>query len=139
MAVAVRYQSRGGNTQRIADAIAGAAGVRAEPVGTALAGPVSLLFIGGGVYAGHMDKALREFLEGLTPEMARRVAVFSTAMGPTTLVEEVKGIVAPRGIAVASDAFHCKGRFLLFNKGLPNDGDLRAAEEFARRMARAEA
>lgn len=136
MAIAVRYQSRGGNTQRIADAIAKVAGVKAEPVTAPLAAPVSLLFVGGGLYAGHMDAALRTFLEGLTPEMVGRVAVFSTAMSPTSIVAEVKGILAPRGVAVAADAFHCKGKFLLFNRDRPNAEDLRAAEDFARVMMR---
>jgi len=49
MKVAVRYQSRGGNTQGVAEIIAQTVGASAEPVTTPLKEPVDILFLGGAV------------------------------------------------------------------------------------------
>jgi flavodoxin len=43
MKVAVRYQTRGGNTRAVAEAIAKAAGVKAEPIYVSLREPIDLL------------------------------------------------------------------------------------------------
>jgi flavodoxin len=53
MKIAVIYHSRGGNTKIVAEAIAKAAGVSAEPIHVPLDAPVDLLLIGGGVYGLH--------------------------------------------------------------------------------------
>ena len=59
MKVAVRYQSRGGNTKEIAEAIAKAADVKAEPIDISIDEPVDVLFVGGGVYAHTIDPSLK--------------------------------------------------------------------------------
>ena len=97
MNIAVRYQSRGGNTKAVAEAIAKAAASRAEPVGTPINGQADILFIGGGVYAFNIDESLLSFLKELKPETAKSVAVFSTGMitggtGKITAILKSNGI-----------------------------------------------
>ncbi|MDR1533033.1 MAG: flavodoxin [Clostridiales bacterium] len=135
MKIAVRYYSRSGNTKRVADAIATAAGTAAETIDRPVGGQVELLFVGSGLYAGKIDKALRGFLQGLEPSKVKRVAVFSTSMSGTSAHAEIKKILDERGIAVANEFFHCPGKFLLFNGKHPNDKDLEAAAKFARSFA----
>lgn len=50
MKIAVRYQSRGGNTKAVAEVIANSLGVKAEAVDNAITQWVDVLFVGGGVY-----------------------------------------------------------------------------------------
>ncbi len=79
MRIAVRYQSQGGNTRVVAQAIANAAGVTAEPLGIPLKEPVDLLFIGGGIYAGTLDRSLKDYLSSLDPNNIKSIAAFSTS------------------------------------------------------------
>ena len=63
MKVAVRYQTRGGNTKAVAEAIAKAAGVKAKPIDAPISEPVDLLFIGGGVYSLNIDRSPKDYME----------------------------------------------------------------------------
>lgn len=131
----VVYASRGGNTKKIAEAIARGAGAPAQSADTAkLTGKVDVLFVGGGIYAGKIDGSLREFLKNLQPGGARKVVAFSSAAGKAHALAEIRSILEPKGIKVSDEDFHCKGAFLFVNKGHPDDADLRAAEAFAARQ-----
>ena len=132
----VVYISRGGNTKKLADAIAKGAGVPAVPVehpNTLEA--TDTLFVGASVYAGNIDGKMRQFLGALKPSQVKRVVVFGTSAGKKTALPEVKSILAAHGIAVSEEEFHCKGSFLLVNRGRPNEEDMKQAEAFARKFA----
>lgn len=135
METALRYASRGGNTKKLADAIAKAVNTTAVPVGQPLAEPVDLLFLGGSVYGGGIDASLRGFIETLTPQQVGRVAVFSTAAIKTSAYPEIKRLVEARGIPVSEKEFHCRGQFTLLHRGRPNAQDLADAARFAQEAA----
>lgn len=129
----VVYISRGGNTKRLAEAIArgaGASAVSVEQFNTTE--PADVLYVGASIYGGSIDGRLRQFLQALKPSQAKRVVVFGTSAGKRTALPEVKSILEPMGISVANDAFHCKGAFLIVNRGRPNGEDLKQAEAFAK-------
>ena len=107
MKIAVRYQSRGGNTKAVAEAIAKAAGVQAQPIDIPLTEPVDLLFVGGGVYALDIDKALRAYLEDLSPETVKSVAAFTTA-GGMNKTGTIASVVKARGIRVREETLPVK-------------------------------
>lgn len=130
----VRYYSRSGNTKKIADAIAQVAGVSAKTIDSPIDEVTDLLFIGGAIYAGNMDKKLNEFANSLMADKVKKVVVFSTAAGPKSLVEQLKSILEPKGIVVSDDYFQCRGRFLLANRNRPNEQDVMAASEFAQKI-----
>lgn len=132
MQYAVRYQSRGGSTRKVAEAIAGAVGVQAEAVGAPLTERVELLFLGGGVYAGGVDAALKAFIQTLTPDKVDQAAVFSTAAIKQSAYPEIKQLLEAQGIRVSSSEFHCRGQFTLVHRGRPNAEDLREAAQFAK-------
>jgi len=103
MNIAVRYQSRGGNSKAVAEAIAKEAGVTAEPLDVPLDRQVDLLFVGGGVYAWNIDDTLRAYLQNLDPDTIKTVAAFTTGgnfSGTGKIAAEVKA----RGIAVCETA-----------------------------------
>ena len=99
MNIAVRYQSRGGNTKAIAEAVAKAAASRAESVEVPLNGPVDVLFIGGGVYASNIDESLKKYIDELKPELVKTAAVFTTG-GFVGATEKISAALKARGVSV---------------------------------------
>lgn len=76
MKIAVRYQSRGGNTRSMAEIIAKRAGVNAEPVSVPLTEKVDLLFLGGAVYMWKIDPQLRSFWKNWINKRSDRLRHF---------------------------------------------------------------
>ena len=110
MKIEIRYQSRGGNTKAVAEAIARAAGATAEPVSVPLTGQADVLIIGGGVYGFELDSALIGFLNGLTPDSAKSVAVFSTA-GFVKGTGKIAAILKTKGVHICEYALPMKMGF----------------------------
>jgi flavodoxin len=133
MKIEVRYDSKSGNTKKIANAIAQEAGVVAKSVNSIISEPVDLLFIGGGISVGKVYKSLQEYINSLTPKLVKQVAVFSTAMGDKSAYDVLKGVFDFKDIPVV-DSFHCKGRFLIMNLNRPDDSDCAQAAKFAKEV-----
>lgn len=135
----VVYVSRGGNTKKLADAIARGAGTSAVSAeDSAPSETADTLYVGASIYAGAIDGRLRPFLAGLKPSQIKKVVVFGTAAGRKTALPEIKSILEPNGVAVADDVFQCRGSFLFANRGRPNEEDLKQAEAFAKRTCGAQ-
>jgi flavodoxin len=132
MITAVRYFSRSGNTKKLAEAISAAAETTAETTDTGLSEPVELLFLGGAIYAGGIDKHLRDFALGLTGETVKAIAVFNTAAGNMSIRGQIAELLKGKGISLLDHNFVCKGKFLFTNKGRPNEQDLAEASVFAK-------
>ena len=112
MKVAVRYQSRGGNTKEVAEVIAKAAGVKAEPIDVSLDEVVDILFIGGGVYAHTIDPSLKDYLETLNPEDVKSIAAFTTG-ACMSATDKIANIAREKGINACAKSLPIK-------KGLKN-------------------
>ena len=68
MRVRVVYQSTTGNTKKVAEAMASAAGCVAEPVSVAaVSEPVDMLFLGAAIHAKGVDPSVKKSIEGSTP------------------------------------------------------------------------
>lgn len=78
MKLAVRYQSRGGYTKAVAKILAEAFDTEALTVNTPIQEYTGILFLGGGVYGGKMDSALRTFISQLPPDQIGQIVAFST-------------------------------------------------------------
>lgn len=130
----VVYVSKGGNTKKLADAIAKGAGISAVSVEYFdLSETVDTLYVGASIYAGAIDGKLRQFLAGLKSSQIKNVVVFGTSAGKKTALPEIKSILEQNGVTVSGDEFHCKGSFLLANRGRPNEEDMKQAEAFAKK------
>lgn len=133
----VIYRSRGGNTKRLADAIAERLGLRAEAVdGRSAPAGAGVLFVGASVYAGDMDAEMRAYLQKLDDACADRAVVFGTGAGKKSMRDQVAAILEPKGIPVEEEAFFCKGSFLLANRGRPNRQDCDEAAAFAEKFVK---
>ncbi|MDC7235654.1 MAG: flavodoxin domain-containing protein, partial [Spirochaetales bacterium] len=77
MKIAVRYYSKSGNTRKVAEVIAKALGVDALSIDEGLPKDVDLLFLGSSVYAGGVDKKVKDFINELDGSV-KEIVNFST-------------------------------------------------------------
>lgn len=134
MKIAVRYYSRGGNTKKLADAIASEAGVKAETVDQPLREPVDVLFLGSSVYAAGVDDSVKKFIADLDPSMAKRIINFSTAALLPSTYNQVSKLLSEKGMKLDPEEFHCRGSFAIMHKGHPDAKDLNDARAFVRKV-----
>ena len=133
MKVAIRYYTRSGNTKRLADAISKAVGVDAETTSVPLTEDIDILFLGSSVYAGGVDKEIKEFVKGIDVKVGK-VVNFSTAALIKSTHKQVSKLLAERNIPFADEEFACKGSFAMLHRGRPNADDCKAAADFARKI-----
>jgi flavodoxin I len=132
----VLYDSKGGNTRKVADAIAGELGIAATDIKTASLGPADgVLFLGSGCYGGRPGENMAKFIEA-NDFRERRVALFGTSGGGAgNEVTAMETAVKEKGAEVIGRYF-CRGQMaLLFSRGHPDPADIDAARKFAREMA----
>lgn len=132
MTFAVRYYTKTGNTQRLAEAVAHALGVEALPITEPVREPVDILFLGNSYYAFTIDPEVRQFVRSLDRSKVGKIANFGSAAMMNSTWKKVKREADKVGIPMADKEFHCRGQFKNANKGRPNADDLAAAAAFAR-------
>jgi flavodoxin len=139
--VEVFYSSKGGNTRKVAKAIAQEMGGEALDVSAVGDGyrmkKCDLIFVGSGNYGSKCAPEMEKFLNALIPADERYGAVFGTAGGSGKgHLEAMKKILREKGINVIGE-WGCLGQeYSLKNRGKPDDGDLEAARGFAKKMLR---
>ena len=132
MNIAVRYYTKTGNTKRLAEAVASAVGVEAQPISTPVSEPVDILFLGNSYYAFSIDPEVRDFIRSLDRNKVGRIVNFGSACMLNSTWKKVKAEADKAGVIMDKREFHCKGEFKGLHKGRPNADDLAAAAEFAR-------
>lgn len=135
MKIAVRYYTKSGNTKRLAEAVAKAVGAEALPISTPVTEPVDILFLGNSYYAFSIDPEVRSFVRSLDREKVGRIVNFGSAAMLNSTYKKVKAEADKVGIPMDEREFHCRGEFKGLHKGRPNEQDLKAASEFARKIA----
>ncbi len=132
MKLAVRYYSRGGNTKKLALAVAGALNVMAHTTGEKITEPIDILFLGSALYAWQPDKNISEFIKTLSPEIIKNVVIFTTSASPNSPYPKIKKLLEEQGLNVSEKFYHCPGEFLFANKNRPTEDDLKKIAEFAK-------
>jgi flavodoxin len=136
--IAVFVDSRGGNTRKVADAIAGELGVRVGALTSPLPADGKVLFLGSGTYGSAPGIEMMKFVTD-NVFSGRRVALFGTSMsdaGAQKMIAAMEDALTRKG-AIVLGKYQCKGKFLVFNRGRPGTEDLENAKTFAREMIRA--
>ncbi len=131
MKVAVRYYTKTGNTERLAQAVAKAAGVEAMPISEPVREAVDILFLGNSYYAFTIDPEVRDFIRTLDPGKVGRIVNFGSAAMLNSTWKKVKAEADRVGIKMDEREFHCKGEFKGIHKGKPDSHDLEEAAAFA--------
>ena len=132
MKIAVRYYTKTGNTKRLAEAVAEAAGVEALPISTPVTDPVDVLFLGNSYYAFSIDPEVRSFIRSLDKTKVGKIVNFGSAAMLNSTWKKVKQEADKAGIPLDDREFHCKGEFKGVHKGRPNAEDIQAAAAFAK-------
>lgn len=135
MKIKVLYHSSTGNTEKVANAIASALNVTAEPIDVSTAPmsePVDLLFIGDGVYFNKPSKITEAYVGRLTPALVKNVSVFATYGGSNSIGESIKALLQKQGLHVVGEPYICKGKaWGVLNRSHPNEAELSAARHYA--------
>ena len=128
MNIAVRYYSKSGRTQAIAQAIAKGAGVEAVSITEApeLNEKTDLLFLGGAPYANMMAPQLSDYAKKLGCENVERVVLFSTSGWSKRTLRTLKNILNSNGIKVEDESFYAQASKV--------DEKISEAEEFGKAM-----
>ena len=134
MKIAVRYYTKTGNTKRLAEALAKAVNVEALPISTPVGEPVDILFLGNSYYAFSIDPEVREFVRNLDRNKVGKIVNFGTAAMLNSTYKKVKAEADKIGIPMDEREFHCKGEFKGVHKGKPDEADMQAVAEFARKI-----
>lgn len=134
MKVAVRYYTKTGNTKRLAEAIGKAVDAEALPISTPVTEPVDILFLGNSYYAFSIDPEVRSFVQSLDRNMVGKIVNFGSAAMLNSTYKKVKAEADKIGIPMDEREFHCKGEFKGVHKGKPDENDLKAVAEFARKI-----
>jgi len=137
MKTAVRYFSRGGSTETIAKAIAQELREKAETTAAPIEKKVDVLFLGSGVYAGHIDGHVKEFIQHLDRNKVGKVAFFCTSvLDPGGRDKEVRRLLEQKAIPMDTRTFHCKGKFFFVYSSHPDNKDKLDAAIFAKKIAK---
>ena len=134
MKIAVRYYTKTGNTKRLAEAVAKAVVAQALPISTPVTEQVDFLFLGNSYYAFSIDPEVRAFVQGLDKSKVGRIVNFGSAAMLNSTYKKVKAEADKAGIPMDEREFHCKGEFKGIHKGRPNEEDMKAAAEFAKKI-----
>jgi len=133
--VSVLVDSRGGNTRKVADAIAEELGVKARNVTTSPTDDAKILFLGSGTYGSKPGEAMRKFIESGNFS-GRKVAIFGTSgssTGGQNMIVAMTDILKQKGATILG-SYHCRGKTFVVNWGHPNKEDLDNAKKFAKEM-----
>ncbi len=135
MKIAVRYYTKTGNTERLAKAVAEAVGVKAEPISVPVDEEVDILFLGNSYYAFSIDPEVRDFIGSLDKSKVGKIVNFGSAAMLNSTWKKVKAEADKAGIPMDNREFHCKGEFKGLHKGRPNADVIKAAADFAKKIA----
>lgn len=135
MQTAVRYFTRSGNTQKLADAIAKAVKADAKPITEDLPEKVDVLFLGSSLYKFTFEPAVGEFLKRNAAKIGKLVLFGTSASGKSTM-PQLKPVCEQLSIPLCEREFVCVGKFLFAHKGRPNDADAAAAASFAKEIVK---
>jgi flavodoxin len=135
--IAVVYATRTRHSQKNAEAIAAALGVRAQNVTEQpKARPLGLLILVGGIYGGQCHPALAEYAQSLDGTLIQKAALVTSSASKHASQTAVSEILEQKGISVVEE-MRCPGNFLFLRAGHPNSGDLDDAAGFAVRLSAA--
>lgn len=129
MKYAIRYYSKSGNTEKLANAISEVLNVPACDISHELTEDVDVLFFGSGVYGCALDPAVIEFISNISVNIGEFVN-FSTSGIMESNYNLIRDVLDNTNIKLSEKEFHCPGSFVGLNKNRPNDDDEANIKDF---------
>ncbi|MCM1245536.1 MAG: flavodoxin [Roseburia sp.] len=130
MNISIRYYTRSGHTQKLAEAIAERIHVKAENISVPLAEKTDLLFLGCSYYAFDMAQDVKDFIAANKDNIGK-IVCFGTSAMMKSMKKPMRKLTETCGIKLSDEEFHCRGEFKFVNKGKPDADDLENAALFA--------
>lgn len=129
MKCAIRYYSKSGNTEKLANAISEVLDVPAYDISNELTEDVDVLFFGSGVYGCALDPAVIKFISNIEVDVGELVN-FSTAGMMTSNYDLIRDVLNTTKISLSDYEFHCPGSFVGLNDNRPNEEDIINVKKF---------
>ena len=133
MKIAIRYYSKTGNTQKLAQKISTLTQTPALDITYQLTEDIDLLFFGSGVYGNALDPKVINYLSNITVNI-KEIINFSTSGIMQSNYTLIRDALETTPHKLSKDEFHCPGTFVDFNKDRPNEEDMNNLEEFTRKI-----
>lgn len=129
MKYAIRYYSKSGNTEKLANAISEVLDVPAYDISHELTEDVDVLFFGSGVYGCALDPAVVKYISNIGVNVGELVN-FSTSGMMTSNYYLIKNVINTTNISLSDCEFHCPGSFVGLNANRPNEEDIVNVKKF---------
>ena len=133
MKIAIRYYSKTGHTEKLAQAIAEVACVTAYSIHEKVDEDVDILFLGSSIYGNSIDPQVKQFFDTIDVYIGK-IVNFSTAGIMKSTYEQIKELTTLYNIELSEDEFHCLGEFGGMNANKPDQKDVEDIKEFARKI-----
>lgn len=134
MTYKIIYGTKTGHSRKIAKAVAEALEIEAIDSKTNPdLGKVDTLFIVGGIYGGQSNPNLLKYVQTLTKESIKRVALITSCASRKFFQKEIRAALVSQGIDVVTEEAVCWGSFLFNGWGHPNADDFETAITFAKK------
>jgi flavodoxin len=124
MTTAIRYYSKFGHSEKLAQAIGEVAKTTPATVATPLEGKVDVLYLVAGIFLGKINKDMIQFIKNLKPEQVGKVVLVGSSALIQDPVKEMKDALKEVGIAVHERTFSCKGSMGPLHGGHPSSEDI---------------
>jgi flavodoxin len=146
MRAVVIYSTRSGNTRKIAEAIASELNCESLRIAQnnfnriADLNKYNLIFIGTGIHFGNPSEDMVRFLKTTNLKDPKSFAIFLTWGGAgrtdKEVITQLKMILESRGQNLIENYYKCYGgrRFSPLRRGHPNDEDIKAAKNWAKKI-----
>ncbi|MDR2044774.1 MAG: hypothetical protein LBQ15_10535 [Clostridium sp.] len=130
----VIYATMTGHSRKYAQAIAKARNVVPEDVKTdPRAVNVDTLFVVGGIYGGAESKKLVSYLQGDHVKNVKKAVLVTSSTRGAARQAKAREVLEAKGVSVVDEKL-LPGSFLFLNRGRPNEADLKAAADYARKI-----
>lgn len=106
--IAVRYSSKSGNTEKVANLIGEKLGVKAASIEEPLPDKVDKLYLGGAVH-GKMYADLRKYAEKIDPDQVGEVFMFGTSGGAFSIKTEFTKALDKSGVKIGDKSLFLHG------------------------------
>lgn len=134
MKIDIIYASMTGHSKKIASAIARNLGISSHNVKeNPRIMDCDLLYIVSGIYGGDCSPQLLKFIQSLSPEQVKKVALITSS---TKIVPQktIRNALVSNGIEVLKEEYLCQGGFLFMAFSHPNKDEINGAVRFAEKF-----
>ncbi len=134
MRIAIRYYSKFGHSEQMAQAAAEVLGVKAESVDTPLQEGADVLLIGAGLFLAKVNGRVKEFARTLNPSKVKKVVCFGSCALSDSPVPQLRQIFEELGFNVAEESFTCRGSMGPWHGGHPDKQDIDNFKAFVKTL-----